>query len=55
MRSGIFYCSACGTRLSGPDLDAGRAVRTGHVIRCAPCAGKPMPKPDSKKSFPAVP
>ena len=56
MGSGTFYCSACGTRLSGPDFDQGRAVRLDHVIRCADCVRKASaPKPDSKKKIPAFP
>jgi hypothetical protein len=58
MGSGTFYCSACGTRLSGPDFDRGRAVRVDHVIRCAECVRKsaaPPAKPESKQSLPVVP
>lgn len=56
MGSGTFYCSACGTRLSGSDFDSGRAVRLDHLIRCADCVQKAAaPKPESKKKLPAVP
>jgi hypothetical protein len=56
MGSGTFYCSVCGTRLSGSDFESGRAVRLDHLIRCADCVRKSAAsKPESKKKFPAVP
>lgn len=46
----FFYCQACGTRITGGDLQDGEALRTDTRIKCAECAKKktvrkPLPAP----------
>lgn len=36
----FFYCSGCGTRITGDELESGEAQRTSTRIRCGECAKK---------------
>ncbi|RPH52556.1 MAG: hypothetical protein EHM91_00180 [Planctomycetota bacterium] len=47
MGNGPFYryCAVCGIRLGSSDFVSGRALRSGHVIRCIGCARKDFEPP----------
>lgn len=49
--SGTFYryCGDCGVRLGSADFVSGRAVRSGHEIRCVGCVKRGPASPPSRK------